>query len=399
MNQWLAVARNTCLQTMRQPVYGLILVASLGGFALMPSLTGWTLDDDNKMLRDLGLSTLLMQGLFLACFAASQVLDTEIEDKTVLTVAAKPVGRFVFILGKYAGVMLAVLSAHYLGTVAFFMAMRHGVLQTASDTSDVTVLVMGPGLMLLVVVASTVLNYVWDWRFLPTMIGLSLPAAALGSAVLLVVDRHWRIGGYETTQTMDDLPPEIDDPTKLRGIIEFRPLEGFSTLPGHRGLLVRKNWKGPISDAEREYLAGLSPSLRWKKDINFLFSETRKLQAPEVFKSSILILVAVGMLAAMAVAASTRLGMISTLVVCLAALGAGLSAEQVLRPLADAGSTWASGVCQLLPNFQFFWMIDALSEDRVIPWRYVVGAGGYGLLYGAAALLLGAALFETREVG
>ena len=47
--------------------------ATLGGLALAPSLTGWTLDNDDKMLRDIGLSTLLIQGLFLTCFAASAI--------------------------------------------------------------------------------------------------------------------------------------------------------------------------------------------------------------------------------------------------------------------------------------------------------------------------------------
>jgi len=44
-------------------------------------------------------------------------------------------------------------------------------------------------------------------------------------------------------------------------------------------------------------------------------------------------------------------------------------------------------------------MVDALSDYRVIPWGYVASATGYGVLYAAAALFLGMALFETREVG
>ena len=117
MSQFLAITRNTFVQTVRQPIYAIIVLVTLGGLALAPSLTGWTLDDDNKMLRDLGLSTLLVQGLFLSCFAASVVLNAEIEDKTVLTSVAKPVGRPVLVLGKYTGVLGALLVAHYLENV------------------------------------------------------------------------------------------------------------------------------------------------------------------------------------------------------------------------------------------------------------------------------------------
>jgi len=399
MMQLLAVSANTFLQTIRQPIYGLIVIITLAGFALLPSLTGWTLDDDNKMLRDLGLSTLLMQGLFLACFAASSVLDTEIEEKTVLTVTVKPVSRLVFILGKFGGLFGALLAAHYLATIAFFMTMRHGVLQTASDTSDMTVIFMGPGLAALAALAALVFNYIWDWRFLATFVSLALPAMTLGGAVLLVVDRDWKISAHEITQTMDDLPPEITDQSVFRGIVTFRPLPGDSLLPGHRGHLVRKTWQGPISDEERKFLVGLSSSLRWKKDVDFLVASTRKSQEMELFKSALLILAAVGVLASIAVAASGRVGTIGTFLVCVIALGAGLSADQVLRPVADAGAVWARWLYVLLPNFQFFWMLDALSDDRVIPWSYVASATGYGALYAAAALAVGIGLFQTREVG
>jgi len=399
MSRVVAITKNAFLQTVRQPVYGIILLATLGGLALSPSITGWTLDDDNKMLRDIGLSTLLIQGLFLACFAASSVLDIEIEDKTVLTVAAKPVPRWQFVLGKYLGILGALTAAHYLAGMAFFMTMRHGVLQTARDTSDPTVLVLGPGIMAAVLIVAAVLNYIYDWRFLPTVFTLVLPLWTLSTVVLLVIDRDWKIRSFEITQTMDNLPPEVTDPAALRGIVEFRPLPGDSQIQGHRGLLVRREWDGPISDADHQYLLRLTDQLQWKRDVDFLVTESRKLQGLEIFKAGLLVLVALGILSSLAVAVATRLGMIANFVVCLAAIMAGLAADQIIKPLAEAGETWASILYRVIPNFQCFWMIDALSDNRVIPWSYLASAASYGALYALALLLLGMALFETREVG
>lgn len=399
MSRIIAITKNTFLQTVRQPVYGIILLATLSGLALSPSITGWTLDDDNKMLRDIGLSTLLIQGLFLACFAASNVLNVEIEDKTVLTVAAKPVPRWQFILGKYLGVLGALTAAHYLAGTAFFMTMRHGVLQTARDTSDPTVLVLGPGVMLLVLIAAGVLNYVYDWRFLPTVFTLILPLWTFSTTILLVIDRDWKIRSFEITQTMDNLPPEVTDPSVFKGIISFRPLPGDSQIRGHGGLLVRREWQGPINDADHEYLLDLSSQLQWKRDVDFLVTETRKSQGVEIFKAGLLVLVALTILSSLAVAVATRLGMIATFAVSLAAIMAGLAADQIIKPIADAGEWWASVLYRIIPNFQCFWMIDALSDNRVIPWSYLVSASGYGVLYAIALLLLGMALFETREVG
>ena len=399
MNQLTAIAKNTYLQTVRQPLYGIIVLVTLGGLAMAPSLTGWTLDDDNKMLRDIGLSTLLIQGLFLACFAASSLLNTEIDDKTVLTVAAKPVSRAAFILGKYLGLLGALATAHYLAGIAFFMAMRHGVLQTARDTSDVTVMILGPGLMLLLAIAAVTLNYVYDRRFLPTLIALALPFGTLSTVILLVVDRDWQLQTYEVAQSMDHLPPQVVDNASLKGIIAFCPLEGERQIEGHRGHLVRKAWRGPISEADHEYLLSLSDELQWKKDVNFLVQSARELQGVEIFKAGLLVLVALVVLLSVALAASTRLGMFSTFLICLIVLSAGLSADQIIKPLAEEGEFWADVLYRIIPNFQCFWMMDPLSEYRVIPWSYIASATGYGVLYSVAILLFGMALFETREVG
>lgn len=401
MLRTLAVVKNTYLQTVRQPLYGLIVLVTLGAMSMAPAITGWTLDDDDKMLRDIGLSTLLIQGLFLSCFAATGVLSAEIEDKTLLTSAAKPVSRLTFILGKFGGVFLAITTAHYLAGIAFFMAFRHGVLQSASQEFDYPVLIFGPGLAFLLIIAAAVLNYIYDYRFLPTLLTLLLPFMTLSAAILLVVDKTWKLQAYEVTQAQDNLPPEVVDGEVFKNVIEFRPLKGEQQITGHRGHLVRKIWQGPISFEEQDYLLGLSQSLQWKKDIDFLAQEARKLQGLEIGKATILILIALGLLTSVALTASTRLGAISTFLACLMTLGVGLATDQILKPLAEgsAASAWARILYVVLPNFQVFWLVDALSDNRVIPWAYLGNAALYGGLFIGAILAFGAALFETREVG
>lgn len=399
MTQLLGITKNTLLQTIRQPVYGIIVMVTLGGLALSPALTGWTLDDDNKLLRDIGLSTLLVQGLFLAVFAASSVLDAEIDDKTVLTVVAKPISRPIFILGKFLGIVGALGLAHYLACLAFYMVMRHGVLQSAAETSDPTVLVLGPGLMVLVIIAAVTMNYLYERRFLPTLIGLAVPAMTLGSAILLVIDRDWKPAAFESIQPIERLPKGCQDPDSFRGIISFRPDEGQSHLEGHKGVLVHNDWKGPISDAELEYLHSLQDTPRWRQDVDFLAEKSRKRQGIEIAKASFLIFFAVMLLGSVALTTSTRLGLMATFLTCVIVLCAGLSGDQVLKPLADDGVGWAGVVYRILPNFQVFWMVDALSELLSIPWSYIWSAAGYGLMYTLAVLVLGMGLFETREVG
>ena len=402
MRQLFAITKNTYLQAVRQPVYGIIVLVTLGGMAMAPFLTGFTLDDDDRMLRDIGLSTLLIQGLFLACFVATSVLDSEIEDKTALSVVAKPISRIIFILGKYLGVMGALLTAHYLAGISFFMAMRHGVLQSSAQSSDVTVILLGPALILLLALAAAIINYLVGWRFLPTLLSLLVPLMTLAMVILLIINRDFSVNRYETTQVIDALLPELVEEGVFMGIITFRPNEGNSRFEGHSGKLVRSNWHGPISDEDREYLLGLSEDIQWKKSIRYLVDSSREFQGIEILKASCLVFWAIGLLAGLAVAASTRLGLLPTFLINILVVGAGLASDQVIKPLAELpglwGGLWAAAY-RVVPNFQFFWMVDALNEHRLIPLSYVVSTSGYAFAYIAALLLLAMALFETREVG
>jgi ABC-2 type transport system permease protein len=109
--KFLAIAHNTFTETIRQPVYGLILLVTAGMMYSCIAFAGFSLDDDDKLLKEFGLSTLLMGGLFLAAFSAAGILAGEIENKTVLTVISKPIGRALFILGKFLGLVAALTIA------------------------------------------------------------------------------------------------------------------------------------------------------------------------------------------------------------------------------------------------------------------------------------------------
>ena len=52
----------------------------------------------------------------------------------------------------------------------------------------------------------------------------------------------------------------------------------------------------------------------------------------------------------------------------------------------------------VVPNFQVLWLTDALTQENVIPPRYVLRVAGYGSLYIVAAISMGVVLFQRREV-
>lgn len=111
------IASATFKEAIRQPLFLLLLVLSIVVLVVNTFLPFFSLGDDVKMLKDCGLATLLICGLLLAIWTASTSIADEIEGKTAMTVLSKPITRRQFVLGKYLGIMQAVLLLLFVGGV------------------------------------------------------------------------------------------------------------------------------------------------------------------------------------------------------------------------------------------------------------------------------------------
>ena len=186
------ITKNTFIETLRQPVYAVIIIAALFLFFISPSLTMYTMSDDNKLLREIGLSTLFLASLFIAIFSASGAVAEEIENKTITTVLSKPVRRPIFIIAKFFGVAAAVALAHYICTIALLMTIRHGVLESVNDRHDWTVMSATAAVVILTFLLSAFFNYAYDWRFSSTAVVLAGTFATLSIVFLYFIDRNWQ---------------------------------------------------------------------------------------------------------------------------------------------------------------------------------------------------------------
>lgn len=112
----------------------------------------------------------------------------------------------------------------------------------------------------------------------------------------------------------------------------------------------------------------------------------------------ILILFALLVLAGLALACSTRLEMIPTMAICSAVFVLGLMSEFLFLSRVEQGQWWAKILFTVTPNWQLFWMADALEGKKEIPWSYVGQATGYMVSYLGASLCAALLLFEDREL-
>ena len=139
-------------------------------------------------------------------------------------------------------------------------------------------------------------------------------------------------------------------------------------------------------------------------DHAFAVEPTGELFDPRQWLASFMIFQATTIFAAVAVAASTRLGQAATLTAILVVFFLGLASDYAFgRRAADAAeagqTTWATFAYAGVPNLQFLWLGDAMigeTIDNVGP-GFVLLVSGYTVLLTVGILGLAVALFQTRN--
>ena len=202
-----AVISNTFIDILRQPVYGVVVAATIILLVLSPSLVMFTLGDDDLLLKDIGLSTLLVAGMLLGAFAATSEITEEIENKTALTVISKTVSRSMFILGKFIGIIAAVLVAEYLLSIVLLMVVRHGILEKAADKSDTVVITLGAVAATVTCLVGLAGNYFYRWRFTSTAILLGSLSITVSLVLLVFIDPKWQYNPAKNNMQWDLLSP------------------------------------------------------------------------------------------------------------------------------------------------------------------------------------------------
>jgi hypothetical protein len=104
-----AIALAAFRESVRQPMYWLLLIGALFLMAVSPFIPYFTFGEDHLMVKELGYDTIMLAALAFGTLAASMFVSEEIEGRTAITVMSKPVSRRQFLLGKFVGILLASL--------------------------------------------------------------------------------------------------------------------------------------------------------------------------------------------------------------------------------------------------------------------------------------------------
>ncbi len=195
-----SIARNAFVESVRQPIFLFLVVLSGVAQVLNTWGAGFSMQDkgtselwgDTKLLFDIGLATIFGCGTLLAAFVATATISREIDNKTILTVVSKPIGRTTVVVGKYLGVTGAIAWAVATMLVFLLLAVRHGVMTTAADHLDGPVLVFGFSALVLSVGLAAWCNFFYGWNFPQTASLLLLPASLVALVLVHLINKEWK---------------------------------------------------------------------------------------------------------------------------------------------------------------------------------------------------------------
>ena len=106
---FLPLAMNTLRESIRDKLLYVILFFALIMIGSGVILSALSLNQQTKIVMDLGLSSISVFGLIITVFVGTSLVSKEIDKKTIFLLLSKPLRRRDFILGKFVGLSLTLL--------------------------------------------------------------------------------------------------------------------------------------------------------------------------------------------------------------------------------------------------------------------------------------------------
>ncbi|MBQ4337179.1 MAG: hypothetical protein IJC34_08305, partial [Lentisphaeria bacterium] len=124
------------------------------------------------------------------------------------------------------------------------------------------------------------------------------------------------------------------------------------------------------------------------------------LEMEDLSMALILIQLAVIAMSTLAVVFATRLDMVANLTLCSIFFFLGLISGYLFSR--DTGSEVLNMIFgvfyAIVPNWQYFWLADAIAGNRPIPAEYVLWATGYVAIYVVICVMWALAIFQNKEI-
>ena len=132
-----AIALSAAKSELSQPLPVMLMVIVSLAILLFVFLPFHTFGEDIKLLKDCGVTLILIAAILQAVWSASTSVNDEIEGRTALTLLSKPIHRRSFIIGKIMGVIcIVMLMFLVLGTVELLAVAYKPIVESRESSLD-----------------------------------------------------------------------------------------------------------------------------------------------------------------------------------------------------------------------------------------------------------------------
>ncbi len=132
------IATASAKEAVSQPMFLLFTIGGAISLITFIYIPYNTFGEDIKLLKDSGMSLIMILAIIFAVWTASVSIADEIEGKTALTLLSKPISRRQFILGKYLGIIWPILLIFVLLGVILMGTVSYKAVYDARETSNPT---------------------------------------------------------------------------------------------------------------------------------------------------------------------------------------------------------------------------------------------------------------------
>jgi ABC-type transport system involved in multi-copper enzyme maturation permease subunit len=198
-----AVSVNSFREIIRERILYVVGIFALIMVAAWRILPEFAVSAQGKMMLDFGLAAASVLGVVVAVFVGTNLINKEIERKTILALVSKPLTRAEFIIGKHFG-----LSAVLAVMVAAMMAIYLGVLSIAQVTYQTTpLLITGLFLFLelMVLVAAALLFGSMTSSLLATLLTVLVYLAGHGTQEMVKMTNGNAVAASESMKQISNV--------------------------------------------------------------------------------------------------------------------------------------------------------------------------------------------------
>ena len=306
------IAVNCFRESLREPVYFLMLFGALLIIGHYPWMTLFVFREQLKLVVDGAMATTMIFSLAVSVLSAASTIAREMRNGTVLLLLSKPIPRWSFVVGKMLGIIAASALFCIVCSCASVVSVYIAIDQFRME---MTLYLFFLGLLIVACAGGLVLNYIK---------GISFSEFTAYLAALLMIGM-------------------------MLYCLKFQPHP--------------------------------------------------ELSLEDLGKALLLLLPAVLIMSVMAVGFATKFDVVPSMCLCTVFFFLGLMSSYLFG--SGSSDPTLDMIFSLLyaaiPNWQFFWMADAMAVNRAIPMSYVYGALGYAVFYSLIIAVWAVVCFQNRE--